>query len=113
MCRPPRRPDAAPPGLGDHDVAGVEPHEAAGGTHVPGQVQQIVAWTAADVQNRSAAIAVKVHEPEQMVELLEMVLIQVVEKPARSDRMPRDLEVVNVPVPIGPDVGRRCHECRF
>ena len=63
----------------------------------PGQVD---AGAAADFENRSAAIAVKGHEPQQMMELFEMILIEIVEKAARADRMPRDLEVVNVPVPV-------------
>ena len=35
-----------------------------------------------------------------MMELLEMILIEVVEKAARSDRMPRDVQIVNVSVPV-------------
>ena len=58
--------------------------------------RQIDAGAAADFENRSAAIAVKVHEPEQVMELLEMVLVEIVEEPARADRMPGDLEIVNV-----------------
>ena len=34
-----------------------------------------------------------------MVKLFEMILIEVVEKAARADRMLRDLEIVDVPVP--------------
>ena len=48
-----------------------------------GEPGQIDAGAAADVENRSAAVAVKVHEPEQVMELLEMVLIEIVEKAAR------------------------------
>ena len=65
-----------------------------------GEAGEIDAGAAADFENRSAAVAVKVDEPQQMVELFEMILIEIVEEPARSDRMPRDLEVVNVPVPV-------------
>ena len=35
-----------------------------------------------------------------MVQLLEVILIEVVEEPARADRMRRDLEIVNVAVPV-------------
>src|SRR5712672_3372408 len=45
----------------------------------PGQVDS---GPAADFENRSATIAVKSHEPEQVMELLEMVLIEIVEKAA-------------------------------
>ena len=50
----------------------------------------------ADFENRSTAIAVKSHEPEQVVQLFEMILIQIVEKPARADGMTRDFQIVNV-----------------
>ena len=65
-----------------------------------GEAGEIDAGAAADLENRPAAVAVKVHEPEQMVELLEMILIEVVEKAARADGMSRDFEVVDVPVPV-------------
>ena len=35
-----------------------------------------------------------------MMQLLEMILVEIVEEAARADRMPRDLEIVNVPVPV-------------
>ena len=55
---------------------------------------------AADFENLPAGVAVKVDEPEEMVELFEMILIEIVEKAARSDRMPGDFEIVNVAVPV-------------
>jgi len=45
-----------------------------------------------------AAAAVKVDEPEQMVEFFKMVLVEIVEKSPGAGRMCGDLEVVNVPV---------------
>src|SRR3954468_5387632 len=57
----------------------------------PGQVD---AGAAADFENRSAAVAVKGHEPQQMMELFKMILVEVVEKAARPDRMTGDLEIV-------------------
>ena len=48
--------------------------------------RQIDAGAAADLENRSAAVAVEVDEPQQMVELFEMILIEIVEEPARADR---------------------------
>ena len=35
-----------------------------------------------------------------MMELLEMILIEIVEEPARADRMPGDFEIVDVPFPV-------------
>ena len=66
----------------------------------PGEPREIDAGAAADFENRSAAVAVEVDEPQQVMQLLEMVLIEIVEEPARADRMPRDLEIVNVLVPV-------------
>ncbi len=40
-----------------------------------------------------------------MMQLLEVVLIEVGEEPRRSDGMRRDLEIVNVPVPVLANVG--------
>ena len=35
-----------------------------------------------------------------MMEFLEMILVEVIEEAARSHRMPRDVQIVNVPVPV-------------
>jgi hypothetical protein len=43
------------------------------------------------------------------MKLFEVILIQVVEKTAGTDRVPRDLEVVNVLIPVRANVGGRCH----
>ena len=37
------------------------------------------------------------------MKLLEMVLIEIVEKSARSDRMPGDFQIVNAAIPVGAD----------
>ena len=50
------------------------------------------------------AIAVEVDEPQQVMQLLEVILVEIVEEPARPDRMPRDLEIVNVMLPVGADL---------
>ena len=63
----------------------------------PGQID---AGAAADFEHRLAAVAVEVHEPQQMMQLLEMILIEIVEEAARADRMPGDLEIVDVPFPV-------------
>ncbi len=65
-----------------------------------GEPREVDAGAAADFENRSAAVAVKVDEPQQVMELFEMILVEIVEEAARSDRMLRDLEVVNVLVPV-------------
>ena len=75
----------------------------------PGKPDQIDAGAAADFENRSAAVAVKGHEPQQMMELLEMVLVEIVEKAAGTDRMTGDLEIVNMPVPVRAHVVCRSH----
>ena len=74
-----------------------------------GEPRQIDAGAAADFENRAAAIAVEVDEPQQMVQLLEMILIEIVEEPARSDRMPGDLEIVDVPFPVRAHLVDRRH----
>src|SRR5262245_26754532 len=60
------------------------------------EASQVDAGAAADFENRSPAVAVKVDEPEQVMELFEMILIEIVEEPARADRMRRDVEIVNM-----------------
>src|ERR1700704_4174964 len=63
----------------------------------PGEID---AGAAAHFDHPAPAPAVKVHEVNQMVELFEMVLIEIVEEPARADGLLRDLQVVDVPVPV-------------
>ena len=70
---------------------------------------QVDAGAAADFENRSPAVAVKGHEPQQMVELFEMVLVEVVEKAPGTDRMARDLEIVDMVVPVGAHIVGRSH----
>src|SRR5262249_56579749 len=66
----------------------------------PGEAGEVDAGAAADLQNRFAPIAVKSDEPQQVVELLEMVFVEVVEEAAGADGMTGDLEVVNVLIPV-------------
>jgi hypothetical protein len=47
-----------------------------------GEPGQVDSRPAADLQDRPAAIAVEVDEPQQMVQLFEMVLIEIVEESA-------------------------------
>src|SRR5262249_8763430 len=65
-----------------------------------GEPRQVDAGAAADFENQSTAIAVKSDESEQVVQLLEVVLVEVVEKTARADRMAGDVEIVDVMVPV-------------
>jgi glycerol-3-phosphate dehydrogenase len=69
-----------------------------------GKSRQIDAGAASDFENGPSAIVVERDEPKQMMELLEVVLVEVLEEAARSDRVSGDLEVVNVPFPVGPDL---------
>ena len=74
-----------------------------------GEPREVHAGAAADLEHRAAAIAVEVDEPQQMVQLFEVVLIEIVEEPARADRMLRDLEIVDVPLPVLADLVDRRH----
>jgi hypothetical protein len=40
-----------------------------------------------------------------VMELVEMVLIEIGEEPRRPDGMRRDVEVVDVLIPVAPDIG--------
>jgi len=86
-------------GPGQVDGGGRQVHTGDLGA-APGKPREVHAGAAADFENRSAPIAVKRHEPQQMVELLEMILVEIVEEAAGSDRMRRDLQIVNMPVPV-------------
>ena len=44
-----------------------------------------------------------------MMEFLEMVLVEIVEKAAGADRMTGDLEIVDMPVPVRANVLCRSH----
>ena len=70
---------------------------------------EVDSGAASDVEDCFAAVRVEIDETKQVVELFEVILIQVVEKPAGADGMPRDLEVVNVMIPVRANVGGRCH----
>ena len=70
---------------------------------------KVDACPAADFEYRAAPPAVEVDESQQMVELFEVILIEVIEEAAASDRVGRDLEIVDVPFPVFADVVDRCH----
>ena len=70
---------------------------------------QVNTGATADFEHELAPAPVKGHEFEQVVKLLEMIPIEVVEETARADRMPCDLEVVNVPRPVRTHLVYRRH----
>src|SRR5206468_12385921 len=75
----------------------VDPGDLGAALREPGEID---AGAATHFDHPTSAPAVKVYEVEQMVELFEMVLIEIVEEPARADGLLGDLQVVDVPVPV-------------
>ena len=71
--------------------------------------RQIDRRAAADLEDRFAPIRVEIDQPQQVMEFLEMVLVEILEEPRRSDRMLRDLQIVNMPFPVPADVVDRRH----
>ena len=69
-----------------------------------GKPRQVDTGPAAHFENRFASAAVKRDEPQQVMELFEMILIEIVEEAARADRLAADLEIVNVLVPVRADL---------
>ena len=63
-----------------------------------------VARATADLEDRSSAVFVEGYQSQQMMKLLEMILVEIVEEVARSHGMLCDLEIVDVSLPIFPDV---------
>ena len=61
---------------------------------------QIGAGAASDLQNAAPAELIERHEPRQMVQLLEVILLEIGEEAGRAGRMGRDVEIVNVCVPV-------------
>ena len=66
----------------------------------PGEARQVDAGPAADFEHLAPAPAVEVHEPQQMVQLFEVILVEIVEEAARANGMLRDLEIVDVLFPV-------------
>ena len=56
---------------------------------------------------RRPRIAVEVDQPKQVVQLLEVVLVEIGEEARRAHRVVRDLEIVDVMVPVAADLGGR------
>ncbi len=68
------------------------------------EAHEIGAGAAADVEHPLSAIAVEIDEPQQVVQLLEVILIEVGKEARRADGMGGDVEVVDVLVPVRADV---------
>ena len=71
--------------------------------------REIHTSAATDFEHRPTAPATEVHQPQQVVKLFEMIVIEVVKKCAGAGRMGRDLEVVDMLFPIFPHPIDRQH----
>src|SRR5688572_26578006 len=65
------------------------------------EAREIVAQSAADIEQLLPAISREVYEHRQVMELFEAVGLSLREELRRADGMGRDFPVVYVPVPIG------------
>ena len=64
------------------------------------KAHQIHAGAAAHVEHGLAGQPVKGHQPQQVMELVEVILVEVVEEPGRARRVPRNRQIVDVLVPV-------------
>ena len=64
------------------------------------EADQIGAGAASDLEHAAPAELIERHEPRQMVQLLEVILLEIGEEAGRAGRMRRDVEIVNVRVPV-------------
>ena len=64
------------------------------------ETDEIGAGAASDLEHPAAAVLIERHQPRQMVQLFEMVLLEIGKKSGRARRMRRDVEVVNVCIPV-------------
>src|SRR5215213_2145468 len=64
------------------------------------KAHEVGAGAAANFEDAFAVVAVEIHQPKQVVQLLEVILIEILEKARGADGMCRDLEVVYVLVPV-------------
>ena len=62
--------------------------------------REIDGRAAADLEDRLAAVSIEVDETQQVMELLEVILIEIVEEPARPHRMAGDFEIVDMLFPV-------------
>lgn len=74
------------------------------------EARQVDSRAAPDVENPPPAPAVEVDESREMMQLLEMVFVEVGKESRRAGGMLRNLQIVNVLVPIRADA---CQEARL
>src|SRR5438046_1891378 len=58
-----------------------------------GKSRQVDAGAASDFEHRPAGVAVEVDEPQQVMKLFEVILLEVVEECSGADRVCRDVEI--------------------
>ena len=73
----------------------------------PRETRQVGPGTATDLQDTFTPVALEVHEAQQVVQLFEMILIEILKEARAANRMVRDFEIVNVPVPVRANIGGR------
>ena len=69
----------------------------------PGKPDNLHARPAAHIEHVLSFPLVEVNQIEQVVEFFEVVLVEIGKKPGRSRGVLRDLEIVDVGIPIGAD----------
>ena len=72
-----------------------------------GKAREIGARPASNFEHTATGVAIEADEAKQVMELLEVILVEIGEEAGRSDRVRRDLEIVNVTVPVLANVGGR------
>ena len=70
------------------------------------EAYEVDARAAAHIEHTAAPLPVEVHEPEQVMELLEVILIEIRVEARGTRGMGRDGEVVDVGVPVRADSAR-------
>jgi len=75
----------------------------------PRKAREVDPRAAAHLENHPAPVAVKLHEPQQVMELFEVILVEIVEEAPGPDRMPRDRQVVDVMIPVAAHLRCRHH----
>ncbi|MGC4081329.1 MAG: hypothetical protein QM736_04245 [Vicinamibacterales bacterium] len=76
-----------------------------------GEACEIDGGTASDFEDRLAAIPIEVDQPQQVVQLLEVIVVEIVEEATRPDRVTGDFEIVNVLFPGTRGLRRRSPRC--
>jgi hypothetical protein len=85
----------------DRDGREVDAGDAGAGA---GEAGQVDAGATADLEQVAAAVAGKIDDARQVVELVEAVAVQLLEEFGRAYRVRGDLEIMNVLVPVGGDL---------